>query len=160
MNIKLTTILVLSLGYLALPAMAQKGFTTKAEAKNEMAKGQKKGNWLEYLDKTGKVTADTSAPYYTLAVYKKGLKNGVCNSYLKGGKLQSSIPYKDDKISGVAKYYYEDGKLAGETNFTDNHLNGSQKTYYESGKVKSENTWLNDKMTASKSYDENGNVTK
>lgn len=160
MNIKLTTTLLLAIGFSALTVNAQKGFSTKKEAKNEMKKNLKDGNWVEYMDAAGKPTADTAAPYYMLSVYKKGLKNGLCNSYTRNGKMESSIPYKDGKINGVAKYYYASGKLMGETSYTSDNMNGPQKAYYESGKVKSEATWVNGKQGASKYYDEDGKESK
>ncbi len=161
MNIKLTTTLLLAIGFSALTVNAQKGFNTKKEAKNEMKKDLKDGNWVEYLDATGKPTADTAAPYYMLSIYKKGMKNGLCNSFTRAGKMESSIPYKDGKINGVAKYYYASGKLMGETTYTNDNLNRTSKVATtESGKVKSESTWVNGKAGASKYYDEEGKETK
>ncbi len=152
MNLKTVTITLATFGYFVLPAMAQKGFTSKAQAKNEMKNGVKNGNWLEYSDGTGKVVPDTSAPYYNLTVYKKGLKNGLENEFSKNGKLICSLPYKDDKLNGTAKYYDSKGKLTGETSFKDNNLNGVQKTYYESGKVKSQTTWTNNQPGKTESF--------
>jgi antitoxin component YwqK of YwqJK toxin-antitoxin module len=160
MNIKLTTTLLLAIGFSALTVNAQKGFTSRKDAKNEMKKNLKDGNWVEYMDATGKPTADTAAPYYMLSVYKKGKKNGVCNSYAKGAKLESAIPYKDDKINGTATYYYASGKMSGTTTYTNDVINGAQKTYYEDGKVKSEATWVNGKSTTRKDYDETGKEVK
>jgi antitoxin component YwqK of YwqJK toxin-antitoxin module len=160
MNIKLTTTLLLAIGISALTVNAQKGFTSRKDAKNEMKKNMKDGNWVEYMDATGKPTADTAAPYYMLTIYKKGKKNGLCNSYAKGGKLESAIPYEDDKINGTATYYYASGKVSGTTAYTNDVINGAQKTFYEDGKVKSEATWVNGKSTARKDYDETGKEVK
>jgi antitoxin component YwqK of YwqJK toxin-antitoxin module len=152
MNLKAVIIALSVSACLSVPAIAQKGFTSKADAKNVMKKGMKDGNWIEYMDNEGKATTDTAAPYYNLVVYKKGMKNGLQNQYAKGGKLLSSMPYKNDKLNGVAKYYNSDGKLTGETSFKDNNLNGVQKTYYESGKVKSQTTWTNNQPGATQNF--------
>jgi len=160
MNIKLATTLLLAIGFSALTVNAQKGFTSRKDAKNEMKKNLKDGNWVEYMDATGKPTADTAAPYYMLTVYKKGKKNGLCNSYAKGGKLESAIPYKDDKINGTATYYYSSGKVSGTTTYSNDVISGAQKTFYENGKVKSEATWVNGKVTTRKDYDETGKEVK
>jgi hypothetical protein len=156
MNLKLSAYTILAIAFLSMPAMAQKGFTTKAAAKNAMKNGAKDGNWLEYIDNTGKATTDTNAAYYVLTVYKAGKKNGLANEYSKKGIQLSSIPYKNDLINGAAKYYYSDGKLEGETTFKNNNMYGLQKVYYESGKEKSETTWTNGKSGATKSFDETG----
>lgn len=133
MNIKLGTILIAGFLYSVIPAMAQKGVLTKAQAKNEMKNGMKNGLWVEYMDMMGKPTTDTAAPYYTLSMYKKGKKNGLTNSYSKSGKLQSSTPYTDDKLNGTATYYYENGKVKGQSTWKKGSW-VSRKDYDENGK--------------------------
>jgi antitoxin component YwqK of YwqJK toxin-antitoxin module len=167
-----------------LSAMAQQGFTNKAEARNQLKNGLKDGKWLEYLDVESLITKDTSAPYYCLTVYSLGKPYGIVREYHKNGMLASETPYLNGKINGVEKWYYDKGALWFEIPYTDNTINGIQKAYYENGKLnwetpytlgiknglgkeyyengklKSETIYTNDMARSTKSYDENGNEVK
>lgn len=154
MKIKFVILSLLLTGCFSISALAQKGFTKKSDAKNEMKDGKKNGNWVEYMDAMGKATTDTTAPFYSLIVYKAGQRDGLMNEYTKGGKLICSMPYKKGKLNGVAKYYYDDGKLSGETTYKDDNMNGLQKSYYESGKPKSQTTWTNNQPGKTENFDD------
>lgn len=152
MNLKVVSITLVLIGTMSVSSFAQKGCTTKAGAKNEMKNGLKNGNWIEFLDNSGKATTDTAAPYYCLTVYKKEKKNGLQYEYSKNGKMMSSLPFKNDKLNGVAKYYDATGKLTGETSFKNDNLNGAQKSYYPSGKLKSQTAWTNNQPGATQNF--------
>ncbi len=163
---------------------AQQGFTSKAEAKNQMVNGLKEGKWVEYLDVGSVVTKDTNVPYYRLTVYKAGKPFGIVREYKKGGKIAREIPYMDGKINGVEKWFYDNGALWLEIPFTNNTINGVQKAYFEDGKLnwetpysggikngigkeyypggklKSETIYTSDVAGVTRNYDENGKEIK
>jgi len=60
------------------PAVAQSGFTDKAEAKNELIAGVKEGKWVEYFDNSWKAVSDTAvADNYLLTEYRAGKPFGI-----------------------------------------------------------------------------------
>ncbi|HXB13424.1 MAG TPA: toxin-antitoxin system YwqK family antitoxin [Bacteroidia bacterium] len=111
-------------------------FTRKKDAKNISVIGQKQGRWLDYLDASHAVTADTNAPVYCLTIYICGYEYGIKRYYSHKGILMSADPYLQGKLNGIGKEYYEDGK------------------------VKAENTYYDGDFIKSKKYDRNGKEVK
>jgi antitoxin component YwqK of YwqJK toxin-antitoxin module len=160
------------------------GFTNKAEARNQIVNGLKEGKWVEYTDSLSKPTTDTSAPIYSLTVYKadipdgivriynrggqikfkrrykNGLLNGVLEGYYPNGTLLVSTAYTDGKINGVEKWFYSNGKLRHEIPMTNDVKNGLEKEYYQNGRLKSETLFINGKEGATKKYDGLSKETK
>ncbi|HTA82669.1 MAG TPA: toxin-antitoxin system YwqK family antitoxin [Bacteroidia bacterium] len=157
------------------------GFTNKAEAKNLYKDSLKEGKWIEYYDNVGRLTTDTSAPYYHLAIYKDDKMNGKVRRYDKSGVLRIETTYVigiiqgvsriyDDngillstaifvngKETGIHRDYYEDGEIRQEAGFVDGKLNGMFRMYYTGTKVEMEGFYSNDIMIGPfKSYYESG----
>ncbi|MGP8215648.1 MAG: toxin-antitoxin system YwqK family antitoxin [Bacteroidia bacterium] len=140
-------------------AMAQDGFTNKAEARNEMKNKVKEGKWIEYISFSEEITQDTAAPTYRLTEYKSGKPFGIVREYYKNGKMKSETPYKDGKINGTIKGYYDTGILEYEKKINNDKKNGIQKMYYESGKLHFEYPYSNDTLVDTvKEYYENGRL--
>jgi antitoxin component YwqK of YwqJK toxin-antitoxin module len=143
-------------------AQQDKGFTNKAEAKNQMVNGKKEGKWIEYETLYGLYTSstDTNALYYCLTIYKAGKPFGKARQYnIKNGKLIFIKSFKDNEHY-VVNYYYANGKLKSELPYYNNEVNGMGKGYYEDGKLKSETLFSNDSIKTIKHFDENGNEVK
>jgi antitoxin component YwqK of YwqJK toxin-antitoxin module len=147
------------------------GFINKAEARNKVVNGLKEGKWLEYLDESENVIADTTkisdtgiaAKYYRLTLYKADKPVGVARQYylLPGANiLFRETPYTNGKINGVYKEYYPDGLIHREYPYTNGTENGLAKDYWDGGDVKSETKYTNGNAGPNKSYDENGNEIK
>jgi len=165
----------------SLPAMAQNGFTNKAEAKNKMKNGIKDGKWIEYLDGNQQVTTGTPE-YYSLAEYKdidhqiekcrKILSNcfsippvyGTRRIYYMSGILYKEVPYATDPHhlyteSGVVKAYYKSGALWYEIPYINGVEKGVEKEYYENGKLLKEKPYPDGKRTGvEKAYFESGQL--
>jgi antitoxin component YwqK of YwqJK toxin-antitoxin module len=158
MKTKLIAILIAVFSCIVLPAMAQEGFTNKAEAANQLVSGLKEGKWIVYLDSSWLVTADTNrAPYYRLVVYNAGNPVGIVRDFYKSGKLQELYFYTNGKENGEAKWYHEDGTLDQVGTYIDGKRNGTFTIYYESGKLKSEIPYSDDNRNGlAKWYFESG----
>ncbi len=69
-------------------------------------------------------------------------------SYYKNGQLQADLPLDTfGQYHGTGKFFYEDGSLQSSGNYNHGFKTGEWKVYDEKGKV-----------TASDSYDNNGNL--
>jgi antitoxin component YwqK of YwqJK toxin-antitoxin module len=158
MKTKLIMKLLVVFSCLAMPAMAQQGFTDKAEAKNELVNGLKEGKWIEYTD-SNSINTDTT-PLYLLIVYKAGKPCEIVHEYYKAnGKLFSETPYTNGKKNGTEKYYYESGKLMEEDTYADDEENGVKKEYYETGQLEYEIPYTNGAENGvSKDYYEDGKI--
>ncbi len=158
------TYLIIVFSFAIIPAIGQQdisdsGFTNKAEAKNLMVNGSWEGKWIYYRDSLNSTTADTSAPFYVLGIYKEGKPIGIKRGFYKNGKIEGKMPYRNGEENGKATVYYEDGKLMGEEPYTDGKINGIAKYYYENGKLKGEFPFANDTLIGlEKLYYENGIV--
>src|SRR5665213_1576388 len=87
----LTTILLICA---AIPAMAQIGFTSKAEARNNIDSSMKQGKWVEYLDENEDISDDTTI-YYRLTIYKNDVPTGIAREYYHSGNLRNDTLYHD-----------------------------------------------------------------
>ena len=68
--------------------------------------------------------------------------------YYKNGQLQADLPLDSfGQYHGTGKFFYEDGSLQSTGNYTHGLKTGDWKVYDEKGKI-----------TASDSYDDNGNL--
>ena len=136
------------------------GFTHKAEAKNIRIHGKKEGKWIIYSLRN-ETTFDSNSDYisYTLIVFKTGKRYGIERGYSRSGKLESLIPYLNDKANGAAKVYdTTTGKVFLETPYSNGKINGLQKVYYKpGGPIHFETTqYHNDKEGLTKYYDSTG----
>jgi antitoxin component YwqK of YwqJK toxin-antitoxin module len=69
-------------------------------------------------------------------------------SYYKNGQLQADLPLDAfGQFNGTGKFFYEDGSLQSTGNYTHGFKTGDWKVYDEKGKI-----------TATDSYDNNGNL--
>jgi antitoxin component YwqK of YwqJK toxin-antitoxin module len=160
MKTKLILALAMSFSCMFLRAIAQEGFTNKAEAKNAIVNNMKEGKWIEYEDEMAGITADTNeAVDYILTVYINDKPAGIARQYDMNGLLQSETPYANGEKNGIKKDYYN-GRLYSETPYTNDMENGTKKEYYKDGKLKSETTFTNGHIGVTKNYDENGNEIK
>jgi antitoxin component YwqK of YwqJK toxin-antitoxin module len=133
----------------------------KAEATNLMVRDRKEGNWMEYRNNEGDISADTNSPYYSLSIYHKGKLSGTMRMYdEESGELFMEIPYDaKGKENGIEKQYYESGKIEYERTYVNDKRNGILKEYYESGKLEMQNQWQDDElMGLSKFYYESGKL--
>ena len=118
------------------------GFTSKYEAKNEMVNNLKEGKWIEYKDSSWNAVSADSAVYYSLNVYKSGVKFGIQRDYNLEGNIQSEFSFSaNGKRNGIAKWFYESGKLQKELPYNDDKENGESMVCYESGEVKEKVTY-------------------
>jgi antitoxin component YwqK of YwqJK toxin-antitoxin module len=126
-----------------------KGFTNKAEAKNQQVNGLNDGKWVEYYEiKKGVETPVKglhSADFYRLTVYRGGKPFGKVRTYFKSGELEGENMYVNGRPNGVAKVYYKSGQVAVETPYTDGKINGVRKMYTASGQLMVADTVLNGK---------------
>lgn len=158
MNTKII-FLLLVISSFTLPAMAQYGFTNKAEAKNVLKDGVKEGKWMEYSngDSIINIKDSADAVSYILVVYQGGKPVGIVREYYISGPLLSETPFSGGKENGVKKAYYPGGKLMGEMPYKDGILNGVEKNYYSEGKLISEIPFTNGKVNGVlKKYYESG----
>jgi len=159
MRTKFITPLFLIFNILCFSALAQKDFTNKSQAKNELKNGIKEGKWVEYIDNRDSITTDTAAPFYKLTVYKSGKPFGIMREYTRKGILYIKIPYSDGKENGDAILYYDDGVVEEDIPCTDGKRNGVGRTYYISGALKSETSYADGKKNGpEKEYYENGKL--
>ena len=69
-------------------------------------------------------------------------------SYYKNGQLQANLPLdKFGQFDGTGNFFYEDGSLQSTGNYSHGFKTGEWKVYDEKGKI-----------TATDSYDNNGNI--
>ena len=64
---------------------------------------------------------------------KKGILDGIEESYYDSGRLKSEITVKKGIYNGSAKYYYETGKLLNICKYQDGIKVGTSTVFYESG---------------------------
>ena len=144
---------------LSLPALAQNGFTNRAEARNNIADSLKEGKWLEYLDENEEITTDTTI-YYRLTEYKHDIPNGMVREYYHSGKIRNETPYTDGHIDGIVKSYFESGVLNLMVPYVYGKKEGIERMYYESGKLMSETKYDSGLPEYSKKYNEDGTEKK
>src|SRR6185312_12853679 len=81
------------------------GFTNKTEAKNKLKHGLKEGKWIEYINDSGKITTNSSAPFYILIVYKDDKPSEIARLYAVNGNLLIESPYSDGKLNGIQNIF-------------------------------------------------------
>lgn len=185
MKSKLTTTFFAFFFCLANCIFAQNGFTNVKEAKNKIVGSLKEGKWIEYLDENSMPVGKDSAMYYSLAIYKKGEKEGIVRYYsMSGGletetifkdgerngisrayfsesrKLKSEVPYLNDEINGVVKNFYENGNLKATAYYENGLISDTAFDYYEDGMIKSKIPYINNQKNGlAVAYYQNGNIS-
>jgi antitoxin component YwqK of YwqJK toxin-antitoxin module len=65
--------------------------------------------------------------------YMGGLKNGITKFISAAGKIQTEIPYRDDKIHGQLRQYYENGEVMSMITYENGNQQGLMMTFFENG---------------------------
>ncbi|MCQ2232534.1 MAG: hypothetical protein MJZ30_11865 [Paludibacteraceae bacterium] len=101
----------------AIVIYEQDGLTKSAEG--AFVGKDKEGEWIYYVE--GKKSL--------VEHYKRGVLNGMVQSYAKTGELLEESPYLNGKIHGVQRRLMDDGKVYSEAHFKNGVQDGAYKLF-------------------------------
>jgi uncharacterized protein (TIGR02145 family) len=90
---------------------------------------------------------------------KKGIPNGVFETYYDDGQLRLKGTYKDGELDGLREEYHENGQLFERRTYKDGIPNGVFETYYDDGQLWEKRTYKDGKLDGLwESYHNNGQL--
>ncbi|MEP3374369.1 MAG: toxin-antitoxin system YwqK family antitoxin [Maribacter dokdonensis] len=97
---------------------------------------------------------------YLIESYKKGLKEGVSESFYDDGS-KTRQEWEKDQLNGKWEEWFSNGQKKKEQNYTKGILNGEQCEWYENGQLKLKENFVNGvQVGESLKYLENGKLKR
>ena len=93
-------------------------------------------------------------------IFKKGIKNGLYESFHLNGQLKVKENFKDGKEDGLSETYDENGQLSQKGNYKDGKRDGLWESYHDNGQLqKKENYKKDGTQDGLETYHDNGQLS-